>query len=220
MDRIQRNGLIALLVLILVALGGRFLGSKSEAGIPIIQEALALDPSALPGVDLLPPAQRRLFVKAQDFTLHPLPSPLESKPVSRPVPASGRISSLKVAPATFPVERVIRVREDETLSEIAARELGSALRWREIAELNALADPGALTIGQPLRIPLNQPPAKVAEKAVTARTWVVESGQTPGEISLQVYGDSRLWRKLLAANGIEDPRSLREGTVLEIPPLD
>ena len=220
MDRIQRNGLIALLVLLLVALGGRFLGSKSEAGIPTIQEVVALDPSALPGVDLLPPAQRRLFVEVPDFVRPPLPSPLESKPVSHPVPASGHISSVKVVSATAPVERVIRVREDETLSDIAARELGSASRWMEIAELNVLADPGALTIGQALRIPPEQPSAKIVEKAATARTWVVESGETPGEISLQVYGDSRLWRKLLAANGIEDPRSLREGTVLEIPPLD
>ena len=216
MDRIQRNGLIALLVLLLVALGGRFLGSKSEAGIPTIQEVVALDPSALPGVDLLPPAQRRLFVEVPDFVRPPLPSPLDSKPV----PASGSISPVEVVPATAPVERVIRVREDETLSDIAARELGSASRWMEIAELNVLADPGTLTIGQALRIPPEQPSAKIVEKAATARTWVVESGETPGEISLQVYGDSRLWRKLLAANGIEDPRSLREGTVLEIPPLD
>ncbi len=67
------------------------------------------------------------------------------------------------------------------------------------------------------------PPKRSASVAVSdaqdLRVWVVEAGQTPGEIARKVYGDARLWRKLLSANGIEDPRSLREGTKLQIPPL-
>jgi hypothetical protein len=41
----------------------------------------------------------------------------------------------------------------EDLLSIAARELGDAERWVEIAELNGLRDPRALAIGQVIRLP-------------------------------------------------------------------
>jgi nucleoid-associated protein YgaU len=41
----------------------------------------------------------------------------------------------------------------DTLSKIAARELGSAGRWHEIAKLNGLRDPNNLHLGQKLRMP-------------------------------------------------------------------
>ena len=41
----------------------------------------------------------------------------------------------------------------ESLSEIAANELGDADRWVEIAELNGLRDPEAITPGQVIRLP-------------------------------------------------------------------
>ena len=41
----------------------------------------------------------------------------------------------------------------ESLVEIAADELGDASRWREIAELNGLRDPQAISPGQVLRLP-------------------------------------------------------------------
>lgn len=43
--------------------------------------------------------------------------------------------------------------EGEDLMAIAARELGDVRRWREIAELNGIRDPRAITIGQVLRLP-------------------------------------------------------------------
>jgi len=41
----------------------------------------------------------------------------------------------------------------ESLSDIAARELGDASRWPEIAKLNGLRDPANVTPGQALRLP-------------------------------------------------------------------
>lgn len=220
MDRIQRNGLIALFVLLLVALGGRFLGTKSADGIPVTQEVIALDPSALPEVNLLPPQQRRFFVGAEDFNSPPLRSPLEEAPF-KPAVASAKITSPKPVDAALPLPstRVVRVREGETLSDIAARELGSAMLWEDLARFNSIGDPGALKIGQPLKIPPKRSDSGEESDIKDLRVWVVEAGQTPGEIARKVYGDVRLWRKLLSANGIEDPRSLREGTKLQIPPL-
>lgn len=46
-----------------------------------------------------------------------------------------------------------RVREGDTLSSIAARRLGKASRWREIAKLNGIRDPRRLEVGQRLRMP-------------------------------------------------------------------
>lgn len=54
-------------------------------------------------------------------------------------------------PAPDPV-RVVRQGE-RSLTQIAARELGAASRWREIARLNGIRDPKAIRPGQPLRMP-------------------------------------------------------------------
>jgi len=41
----------------------------------------------------------------------------------------------------------------DTLYSIAARTLGSGGRWREIAAINEIPDPGRLAVGQKLRLP-------------------------------------------------------------------
>jgi LysM repeat protein len=46
------------------------------------------------------------------------------------------------------------VKDGDNLNGIARRELGSAARANEIAELNGLADPSKLKIGQTLELPL------------------------------------------------------------------
>jgi len=49
------------------------------------------------------------------------------------------------------------VQGGDTLSRIAARRLGHASRWREIANLNHLQNPNLILIGQRLRLPDAQP---------------------------------------------------------------
>lgn len=49
--------------------------------------------------------------------------------------------------------RVYTVKAGDTLSSIAARKLGRAGRWPEIAKLNKLRDPNHLRVGQRLRLP-------------------------------------------------------------------
>jgi nucleoid-associated protein YgaU len=51
------------------------------------------------------------------------------------------------------------------------------------------------------------------------KTWVARRGDTLAGISAAVYADPRLWREIARANGIEDPRRLRPGTVLTVPRL-
>lgn len=52
-----------------------------------------------------------------------------------------------------PSGRTYTVRAGDTLNAIAARLLGSASRWQELARLNGLRDPRRLRVGQVLRLP-------------------------------------------------------------------
>lgn len=49
--------------------------------------------------------------------------------------------------------RTASARAGDTLAAVAARELGSAARWPELADLNGLRDPSRVTTGQTLRLP-------------------------------------------------------------------
>lgn len=51
----------------------------------------------------------------------------------------------------------------------------------------------------------------------TAR--VVRRDDTLSGIAAEVYDDARLWRVIAEANGIDDPRAVRPGRVLQIPKL-
>ena len=53
------------------------------------------------------------------------------------------------------------VRRGDSLSRIARRELGDGNRWPEIAELNGLADPDLIAVGQKLRLPAGAASAAV-----------------------------------------------------------
>jgi len=50
-----------------------------------------------------------------------------------------------------------------------------------------------------------------------SRTWLVRDGDTLWAIAGAEYGDSREWKRIASANGIEDPKKMRIGTVLVIP---
>ena len=52
------------------------------------------------------------------------------------------------------------------------------------------------------------------------RVHQVHPGETLDRIAAAHYGDSTRWRAIADANGIEDPLSIRPGTVLAIPRLD
>ncbi|MDQ3964727.1 MAG: LysM peptidoglycan-binding domain-containing protein [Actinomycetota bacterium] len=50
------------------------------------------------------------------------------------------------------------------------------------------------------------------------RTYIVESGDTLAGIAIEFYGDASLDDLIAEANGIKDPRDLRPGQELIIPP--
>lgn len=72
------------------------------------------------------------------------------------LPAGGSNTSRQVAAKTSPGgsgARTYSIRRGDTLSAIAARELGSADRWSEIAALNPSVDPARLSVGASIQLP-------------------------------------------------------------------
>jgi hypothetical protein len=57
------------------------------------------------------------------------------------------------APAAFVAKTSTVVYDGEDLLSVAARELGDASRWHEIADLNGIRDPRAVTRSQVIRLP-------------------------------------------------------------------
>jgi hypothetical protein len=51
------------------------------------------------------------------------------------------------------------------------------------------------------------------------QTWLVRDGETLDAIAFKVYGDPAYWRPLATANALRNPRGLRPGTMLLLPPV-
>ncbi len=77
----------------------------------------------------------------------------ETPPANPPVVVPAPADAPRTVVPSPPPERVYVVQESDTLSDIAARELGSGSRAMEIARLNDLADPDVISAGQELRLP-------------------------------------------------------------------
>lgn len=67
--------------------------------------------------------------------------------------AAARARSRNGQGASHTAGRSYTVRHGDTLSSIAARQLGYATRWHEIADLNRIRDPKSIRVGQVLRLP-------------------------------------------------------------------
>lgn len=122
----------------------------------------------------------------------------------------------------------------ETLSKIAARFLGDANRWREIAAINTdrLPDPNNVGKGVLIRIPLragatgttttgpvNRPVTPPAQREAPTRKHVVAKNENLSEIAQKYLGSAKKWREIYEANRnvIKDPDNVLAGTELIIP---
>ncbi|NBH02877.1 LysM peptidoglycan-binding domain-containing protein [Amycolatopsis sp. SID8362] len=113
----------------------------------------------------------------------------------------------------------------DSLMKIAAGELGSSARYREVFDLNrgipqpggrSLQNPGLLRPGWILRLPQESDCEEV----------VVRPGQTLSQIASEELGDAGRYREIfglnrgrpqLAGRVLDDPDSIRPGDVLRIP---
>ncbi len=91
-----------------------------------------------------------------------------------------------VRPESVADQRLVTVREGDTLSAIAERELGSAERWPAVFRLNRaeLSDPDELAVGTRLRLPAahprtSKPQVPQPDPEATASTSVSPADATP-----------------------------------------
>jgi nucleoid-associated protein YgaU len=107
------------------------------------------------------------------------------------------------------------VRQGDTLSGIAAEQLGDADRWPEIFALNrdVIDDPDMIRPGQQLRLPDEDPTGP------PPRVYTVRRGDTLSSIAKKHLGDANRWPEIFELNQevISDPDEIFPGQVLLIP---
>ena len=87
-----------------------------------------------------------------------------------------------------------------------------------IRSTNALALSVAATLLHGCAAVPGEAPRAEAADPPRALSYTVRSGDRLGDIAVAMTGKLAHWREIAAHNGIDDPRALRVGTVLEIPP--
>ncbi len=236
MNSVQKTGLLTLGLLLVVALVGFLLGPNKANPEDAIPAVAVIDIAALPGANFVPLERRQHWVYSSDFRQPSVKHPLEGGEGSsiadwRDRPQDDSVSAITAsaelplgpirAPILGPPPSTYRVRENDNLQKIASKQLGDGKRWIEIAQLNGLKKPYVVKIGDLLKMPTGDAPIAIPQAASSSKGWtthVVQANQTPSDISMVVYGTSRLWKIILEANKIDDPRKVREGQTLRIPP--
>lgn len=134
----ERYGLLAALTLVVLCL---LLADRIRTARPAVSAPA-------------PDRTLRVEIGGYDSTPRPVRSPVTARPVTPRPGAQQQPAAPVPAPAPTPVAaRTCVVGSGETLGDIAQRELGSARRAREIAELNGLANVNQIRAGQSLRLP-------------------------------------------------------------------
>lgn len=123
-----------------------------------------------------------------------------------------------VDPAPTVPTREVTVAKGETLSGIALRELGDAMRFRELARLSGISNPDRIFPGDTITIP-GSAPAPTPTTPSTPSTHTVKSGDTLQSIAKARLGSAGKWRVLFNANKtkISNPNLIQPGQVLVIP---
>jgi nucleoid-associated protein YgaU len=131
----ERYALIAALTLVVLCLlvwDRRQDGAAPSSPGPRPDRALRVEIGGTPTAASKPPSPH--------VSIDPPPRPA---PTPAPTPA----------PAPAPEQRTYVVKGGDTLEAIARRELGSPARVKDIVDLNGIADPAALKVGQVLKLP-------------------------------------------------------------------
>ncbi len=123
-----------------------------------------------------------------------------------------------------------KIRPRDTLSEISTRFYGTSRHWDKIAQANPGINPRSLSVGEVLRIP--PAPADTSPVAGTTtgpseapisvpagwKVHVVQQNDILGDISKKYYGTTRYWPLIQEKNPGINPKNLRIGQQLRIPP--
>jgi nucleoid-associated protein YgaU len=143
----------------------------------------------------------------------------KSTPKTEPAPAAEPEPGVRKERPPLPT---YTIRKQDTLGEIAKRELGSFHHWEMILALNPGLDPNRLKPGTAIKLPHREmlaqstkAPAKPAGKA--RNTHTVREGESFASISKRWFQTEKHADAIMKANGYADARKLRVGAVLTIP---
>lgn len=158
------------------------------------------------------------------------PAPKKAAQAPRETPAKAALvsaSTRRVTTPTQPARATYVVRSGDSLERIARRELGDGSRWREVAELNGIANPNLVRVGQKLAMPGSKAPAPKPEQprakqapaapATTGGIYVVAKGDVLSRIAERELGSSKRWREIVALNPGLKPAKLYVGKKLKMP---
>lgn len=116
-----------------------------------------------------------------------------------PAQTAPTVTAAQSAPAQQQQAETYKIQSGDTLYAIAERELGDGNRYREIAELNGISNPNAISVGQELQIPGQQvaaaalsPEAQqatvVAGATIAQQTQTTQPVATPTEETAEFRG--------------------------------
>jgi nucleoid-associated protein YgaU len=142
----------------------------------------------------------------------PVAQPVERSPVQ---PVVDPNAELAVIPPEF---YEYRSAQGDTFGTIAARFLGASTKWTIVAQANPLLDPNRLRPGTIVRVPVDPKNIQGFENPKGYELYTIQANDTLSEIAKKVYGKSSLWGVIAAANPDVDPKRLKVGATLKIPP--
>lgn len=171
--------------------------------------------------------------RSNDTTTTSPPRPGSATPVVPPITRPSTPVGPSITPTGgMPVSdslRIYVVQPGDTLSRIAARELGSIALADNIFLLNrdVISDPDHLMAGVRIRLPVREtlggtagvPGTGESERRVVHR---VQRGETLSSIAVRYYGTRAAWQFLHQANAsvLPNPDQLSVGMELIIPPYE
>ena len=121
-------------------------------------------------------------------------------PVLRPGAITGEVINGRIRPKRTESGNVHVVVEGDTLYGISVAHYGSAKYVDEIMAANPGVDPGALKIGERIRLPKPESEKPAAPQARRTRVYVVKKGDTLIGIARSVYGDAAMYPRIYEAN--------------------
>ena len=215
--------------LFVIAFLGYFLGGSKANPKEANPHAVMMELTDLDSIQLLPPEQRKIYLKPEQFIVEPVQNPLQT--TSRGRRLGDPISDRKIEDLIEKNIRIVSVRQGENLSKIALRELGDSSRYVDLMRWNNIRDPKSIKIGQLLEVRLGSDTLGanftnsdviVLEEAVSVKpnSYVVQSGDVLSKISQKFYGTSKKINILMKANNLKNADSIRVGQKLIIPIVD
>jgi nucleoid-associated protein YgaU len=129
-------------------------------------------------------------------------------------PLAQESEAAEVASSSLSEEIKYTIKSGDTLSQIASDLLNDQKRWRELADLNKIANPDLIFPGQVLRVIKGESYAR----SDSSQNVLVKRGDSLSSIAESHLGSRDLWRQIWQANRdkISNPDKIAQGMTLVV----